>query len=108
MEKYSVLLTTKQADVIRRVLEADDENTVQFFYLLDTISPQTIDKTCGVAPKDMLTKNDGRWVLDAEDEEAVERLRKFIAMVVENDGIVKNSMWGELFSALQPHIDIAQ
>lgn len=106
MEKVSVLLTSEQANVVRHLFEADDENTFQFIWLLDSISPQEIDTTYGTAPIDMLIEQGNRFVFDAHNKKAVKRITKLIELIVENDGIVSDSMWGEVLLDLKPHIDL--
>ena len=108
MEKVSVLLTPEQANVVRHLLEADDENTFQFIWLLDSISPQEMDTTCGTAPVDMLIQQGNRFVFDAHGKEAVKRITKLIDLIVENDGIVSDSMWGEVFPDLKPYVELTQ
>ena len=108
MEKVSILLSQKQENVIRHLLEADDENTVQFILLLDSISPQKMDISCGTAPVDMLIQQRNRFIFEAQDKLTVKRINKLIELIVENDGIVNDTMWGEIFPDLKPHIELTK
>ena len=108
MEKVSVILSQEQEKVIRQLLEADDENTFQFIWLLDSISPQEMDSSCGIKPVDMLIQQKNRFVFDAQDKEAVKRITRLLDLIVENNGMVNDSMWGEIFQELKPHIELTK
>ena len=108
MDKVSILLTEQQASVIRRVLEADDENTFQFVNLLDVIAQQNLNLSCGTKPIDMFLSQGDRFVFDAQTKEETENIAKFIELVVENAGVVSNSMWGDIFPLLKPHIETVE
>ena len=104
MEKVSIILSQEQENVIRHLLEAEDENTFQFLWLLECISPQKMDTACGTAAVDMLIQRRNRFVFDAQDKVTVKRITRLIKLIVENDGNFSETMWGEMYPDLKPHI----